>query len=193
MGGSKTTKFLEYEVSLLKRKFRCRPRRLGSREPRQSLKCSSSRKWSFLGFGPQGKNGLLPRLSLNIRYSSPGTPNNWLLAKGCRAALPSTSPWSKLCSAGMLATTDSRCRFTGETIFLYLNLASEGSHGLFPFCLAKSKSFFFKRKALEAGLLSSLANVTNALPVFWVFKNFLDLGTWLLIWLGDRTINSPGF
>lgn len=77
--------------------------------------------------------------------------------------------------------------------FLVLKSCFRRESWAFPFCLAKSKSFFFKRKALEAGLLSSLANVTNALPVFWVFKNFLDLGTWLLIWLGDRTINSPGF
>lgn len=190
MGGSKTTAFLEYEVCLLKRKFRCRPRRLGSREPRQSLKCSSSRKWSEASWDSVLRGRMVCSPACHCDTRDPKQPAS---GKGCRAAMPGTSPWSKLCSADMLATTDSRWRFTGEAIFLYLNLASEGSHGLFPFCLAKSKSFFFKRKALEAGLLSSLANVTNALPMFWVFKNFLDLGTWLLIWLGDRTINSPGF
>lgn len=52
--------FREYEVCLLKRKFRCRPWRLGSREPGQSLKGSSSREVKLPGTRSSGEEWFAP-------------------------------------------------------------------------------------------------------------------------------------
>lgn len=150
MNGSKTTKLLrEHEVCLLKRKFRCRPRRLGAERLARVSRAQAPGKWSFLGLGPQGKSGLFPWLSLNIACSSPGTSNNWLLAKGF---------------TDTLATTDSDGG-SQENHFLVLPPCFRRESWAFPFCLAKPKSFFFKRKELRLGYQVSIANVTHVLPV----------------------------
>lgn len=57
---------------LLKRKFRCRPRHLGSREPRQSLKCSGSREVKLPGIRSSGEEWFAP---------PPVTEHHVLLAK----------------------------------------------------------------------------------------------------------------
>lgn len=109
MNRSTTTIFLEsVRFCLLKGKFRCGPWLLGSREPNvlckpesQMFKLKGS-KIRFLEVGPQGKDGLLPCLSLDNTYIFPG---NGAAQLDCQA------PDCQLCGTDMLATqTDSRSR-----------------------------------------------------------------------------------
>lgn len=72
-------------------------------KPESHMLKSQRTETGFLGSGPQGKDGVLPCRSPNT-YASPGIQDNWLLANGCWAGLPSAWLWTKLCGADMFAT-----------------------------------------------------------------------------------------
>lgn len=144
------------------------------------LKLQGSKRW-FLGFGSHGKNGSLPFLSLDNtctlpgnfanpkqlasgkRHRSAGLLGRWLLnqAVQCRQTWNQISPRSRLTAA----------ESAQEKLFPCLDLASEGSHGLFPRVWPSPKHFSSRGKSSGAGLLSSQHYES---PVLWVFKSLLD-------------------
>lgn len=124
---------------------------------RQSLKGSGSREVKLPGTRSSGDEWFAP---LTV------TEHRMLLTKDLKR-LASGKGFTDA-----LASTDSGWRLTGGPLS-GSHLASEGSHGLFPFCLAKPKSFFFKRKELEAGLPSKHSKCYACPPCSGFLKAFL--------------------
>lgn len=164
-------------VWLLKRKFRCRPRPLSSREPSQS----SLQAWVTHAQAPEDWDRIPWICSPAChRTHMPGQESK--TTGFCQTAAELDCP-APACGLSCVAQTclqpnrpDLGSQPQGSHRKSYVpRLPSCFRRGpwAFSFCLAKPKVFSFKRKELEAGLLSSTANTCS---VFWVFKTFLTWG-----------------
>lgn len=125
---------------------------------RQSLKGSGSREVKLPGTQSSGDEWFAP---LTV------TEHRMLLTRDLKQLASGKGLHRRACKHRL------RMEAHRRTTFWYSHLASEGSHGLFPFCLAKPKSFFLKRKELEAGLPSKHSKCYACPPCSGFLKAFL--------------------
>lgn len=150
MNGSKTTKFLrEHEVCLLKRRFRCRPRRLGAESPPESQ-----------GLRLQGSEASWDSVLRGRVVCSPDC--HWT-SHAPHQGPQTTGFWQRASQTHL--QPDSGWRLTGGLLSGTPTLLQKGVMGFSPSVWQSPNPFSSRGKSWRLGYQVSIANVTHVLPV----------------------------